>query len=419
MATDNLKFKKPHMTFIEGYFYMLDDDTDMLLQKTDDGITAFSYPFDTLLTDSVLSLEYDGINFWTLQDGAEASTLSIKRWRIENYMCKLQDSIMLSHSGHDFNGEAMTVEHYHCTISGAYLPGDTIVTIASDSGEMPGELRSGMTATIGPNYAGSYETINIQHVSGNVVTFASPLEYAYVEGQEFKFFNYLWLFNNAHELDTDKGALYKLNAYSGSVISVYPSGGYKDVKAATFSEIDHFIDLGKVNSLMYVKASNLLFIDISTANSELSYYGSMAMDTIESDDVNIIDVFAISVYGRNVYRLQLKATYFGHTSVWGTHYSYQAATFNQLVASISMVATPNVIAANEISVSEVTAKVRDQFLQPIVGRLIYFSLGLDSHGSILPGQEHVNTDADGIAITTYKSGNEAELVQIIARVQQV
>ena len=50
-GNENLKLRKPHMTYVDGYFYMFDDDTDMLLAKTDDGITSFSYPFDTLLTD--------------------------------------------------------------------------------------------------------------------------------------------------------------------------------------------------------------------------------------------------------------------------------------------------------------------------------------------------------------------------------
>lgn len=414
---ENLKFRKPHMTFVDGYFYMFDDDTDMLLQKTDDGITAFSYPFDTLMTETVKGLEYDGINFWAMYDGEVENTLVFSRWRIENYVCKLKELTTLSNPGHKFNGEAFTVEHYHCTISGAYTAGDTIITINTEDGQLPGELLSGMTATIGPNPAGKTETISIQHVSGNVVTFSDPLENTYFDSNEFIFYNNFWLFNNANELDTTNGALYKLNAYSGSISFIYPGGVYKDVKAATFSEISHFVDYGTVNSLMYVKASNLLFIDISSV-LELNYYGSMAMDTIDDDEITIIDVFDIAIYGNNVYRLQMSATYFSNTEIWQT-YNYQPATFNPLVASMALTATPNVIAANEVSVSEITARVKDQFLQPIVGRLIYFYLSADSTGSIVDGQEYVNTDAYGQALTTYKSGSEAEIVKLIARVQQV
>ena len=415
--TDNLNFRKPHMVVVDGYFYMYDDDTDMLLQKTDDGVTAFSYPFNTLQSETIKSIEHDGINFWSMRNGAAANTLVIERTRIENYICKVKDSFTLSNIGHKFDAETFTVEHYHCSISGSYIPGDTIITVGNGESELPGDLLSGMEITIGPNSAGQTETIEVQHVSGNVVTLSDSLVHTYGDGTEFLFYNYIWLFNNADGTDDSIGALYKLNAYSGSVLFKYPGGVYKDILASTFAQIDHFVEYGTVNSLIYVKASNLLFIDISSV-VELQYYGSMAMDTIDENEVNIIDVFDITVVGRNVYRLQEAATYYGQTTEWTT-YNYQAATFNQLVSSLAMTATPNVIAANEISTSEITARVRDQFLQPIVGRLVYFSVDAGSSGEIVAGQTIVNTDSNGEASTTYRSGEDAELVKLIARVQQI
>ena len=413
----NLQFRKPHMTMADGYFYMFDDDTDMLLQKTDDGVTAFSYPFDTLQSDAMKSIEHDGINFWSLRNGTAEDTLVISRWRLENYICKLKDTLTLSNPGHTFDADTFTVEHYHCTLSGTYYTGDTIITVGDGEIELPGELLSGMSVTIGPNSSGQIETIDVQHVSNNVVTLADPLVNNYSEDQGFIFYNYLWLFNNADGTDVSTGALYKLNAYSGSVLFKFPGGVYKDVQASTFSEISHFTDYGVINSLMYVKASNLLFVDISSS-LDLPYYGSMAMDTIESNETVIIEVFDICVVERNVYRLQEKATYYGSTESWGT-YNYQAATFNQMVSSLALTATPNVIAANEVSTSDIMARVKDQFLQPIIGRLVYFSVDASSEGTIVPGQEVVNTDSEGKADSTYRSGDEAELVKLIARVQQV
>ena len=413
MSTDNLKFRKPHMTFIDGYFYMFDDDTDMLLQKTDDGLTAFSYPFDTLLTETISSIEYDGINFWSMEDGDSSDTVVIRRWRIENYTCKLQGTpITLSDPTHKFDSEAFTVEHYHCTVSGGYVPGDTTITLQSDI--IPGDLSSEMTVTIGPNVNGEHETYNVQSTINNTITLANPLLYTYTEGDPLIFYNYIWLFNNADELDTDTGALYKINAYgSGSIVSKTSGGIYKDVKATTFSEISHFTSIGIVNSLMYVKASNLFFVDIST--STLDYYGSMAMDTIEGDDTTIIEVYDLSVYDKNLYRLQLKATYFGVTTDF-SNYSYQAATFESMVASIGLSAVPNVIAANTISVSYITAKVRDQFLNPIINHEVYFSV--DGTGSIVSGQESMFTNTEGNATSAYRSGDVAELVNVLARVDQ-
>jgi len=419
MANDNLNFRKPHMTFVDGYFYMFDDDTDMLLQKTDDGVTSFSFPFDTLMSNTVDSIEHDGVNFWSMEDGSADDTKVIRRWALDNYACKLQSTVTLSNPAHTFSSDTFSVEHYHCTISGGYSEGDTIITVDVDT-ELPGLLQSGMAMTIGPNTAGRQETINIQHVAGKVITLADPLEYSYINGDSFQFYNYLWMFNNAHGTNTSTGALYKINAYSGSVIATYPGGVYKGVKAATFSEITHFTELGAVNSLMYVKASNLLFININSAS--LDYYGSMAMDTIKDDEVSIITVYDLAVYNKNVYRLQRFATYYGATEGWAT-YNYQAATFNSMVASIGMVASPNIIAANGTSVSEIIASVRDQFAQPIDGRLVYFAVDSENDGAIVDGQEIVNTGSGGMsagkAQTTYRAGEVAELVRILARVDQV
>lgn len=415
MANDNLNFRKPHMTFVDGYFYMFDDDTDMLLQKTDDGVTSFSFPFDTLITKTISSIEHDGVNFWSMEAGSTSNDRVIRRWKIDNYVCKLQDSITLSNPAHTFNSEAFSVEHYHCTISGGYSAGQTIITVGVEAGELPGDLQSGMAMTIGPNSSGYSETINIQYVSGNVVTLSDPLENSYSDGDSFQFYNFIWLFNNADGTDTATGALYKINAYSGSIVATYPGGVYKSIKAATFSEITHFTEVGATNSLMYVKASNLLFININSPT--LEYYGSMAMDTIKSDEVTIIDVYDIAVYNKNIYRLQKYATYYGVTEGW-TQYNYQAATLNSMVASIGLVASPNIIAANEVSVSELTARVRDQFSQPVVGRLVYFSVDTSNDGEIVSGQDIVNTDSTGIAVSSYRAGSEAELVRILARVDQ-
>lgn len=407
--TENLKFRKPHMTSVDGYFYMFDNDTDMLLAKADDGATAFSYPFDTLMSETVVSAEHDGINYWSLEPGTTGVML-IRRWRIENYICKLKETITLSNPSHTFTSNAFTVEHYHCTISGTYSPGDTMITI--DAETMPGNLVTGMTVTI--KSATTFETIVVQDVNDTVITLADPLEGSYSDGDVLLFYNYIWLFNDAYGTDSTKGALYKIQAYSGSVISYVSSGAYRDIKATTFYEIDHFTDYGSVNALMFVKASNLLFVNVH--DPQLSYYGSMAMDTINVDEVTIIPVYDIAVNGKNLYRLQKAATYFGATSSW-SNYSYQPATFNSMVASISVTASPNVIAANQVSTSALTARVKDQFGQPVVARLVYFEDD-DADGEIVTGAGGVNTNSDGEAYAVYRSGLSARLVAITARVDQ-
>ena len=43
----NIGIRKHNFTVHNGYFYTFDEDRDALLQKTDDGNNAFSYPCAT------------------------------------------------------------------------------------------------------------------------------------------------------------------------------------------------------------------------------------------------------------------------------------------------------------------------------------------------------------------------------------
>jgi len=409
MSNENLKFKKPHMTNVDGYFYMFDDDTDMLLAKSDDGTTAFSYPFDTLLFSTVLSVEHDGINFWTLEVGTTVNTMVVRRWRIENYICKLKQTITLSSPYHKFISQAFTVEHYHCTISGSYSPSDRSITLSQD---LPGSLNGGMTVSLISD--SNSETIQVQNVTGRIITLTDPVTDSYDDGDTLLFYNFIWLFNDSDALEDTKGALYKISAYSGSVIQKFSSGAYRGITACTFYEVTHFSNIGPANSLMFIKASNLLFVNINS--STLDYYGSMAMDTINANEVDILIVYDIAVKNNNLYRLQKKATYFGITTSW-SDYNYQPATFNSMVASISLEASPNVIAANQVSSSVLTAKVRDQFGQPVPARIVYFTDD-DTDGIISSGGGGTNTNSNGEATAVYTSGLSARLVKITAKVNQ-
>lgn len=90
MTYENINFKYPNMCVKDGYFYMFDHDIDALVQKVDDGTTAFTYPLDTVLNNEVKSLEYAGGYFWTLQ-----SDSTIKKWSIDNYVCTLKETLSL------------------------------------------------------------------------------------------------------------------------------------------------------------------------------------------------------------------------------------------------------------------------------------------------------------------------------------
>jgi len=417
---ENIKFRKRNMTVSDGYFYTIDDDSQNLIQKTDDGTTSFTFPLSTLMTNEVKSLEFDGVHFWALEDGAATDEVTIKRWFIDNYICKLQDTYTLS-SGtlyggnlHKFDSNAFSVEHYHTTM-GTTASGSTSIDIATywDSSNIVGS-----TLHLGPNTNGEYEdSLVLSTISGGVIV-QDPISYNYANGDKAQYYTNIWLFNNFDEASSTTGALYSFSVTTSGLdyVSHYPGGAYKDIEAATFYNVDSFTEYGSVDTLSFVKATNMLFVNTSAAGLTLPFYGSMVMDNIEADEATVIPVYDLAMSDQNVYRLQLKATYYQSTYTW-TNYNYQMAALNSFVTSLALAAYPGIIAANTVSTADIEAIVKDQFGNPVVGRLVYFTDD-DPVGSIIGGTP-IGTDSEGKAQTVYKSGNTAREVKITATVEQV
>jgi len=409
----NINFKKDHFTLVDGYFYMFDDETNVLYQRTSDGNTSFSSPLDTLLDNPVTSLEYDGANFWTLETTA-TNSLAIKRWKIQNYVCIQEQIINLNESvGHKYNADAFTLEHYHTTTSGTIPIGTDRIPVQ----DYWDKLSSGMTITIGPNSLGVSETLNVQAWETGVIVLADTVEEEYAYGTDVVFYTNIWLFNNYSGTLANTGALYKINAYTGSYITRYEAAEYKDITACTFYKIYALDKYGATDMLCYVKATNMLFIDVSGTGINLHNYGSMLLDNVEITTNKVIVVYDLAIEGDNIYKLQRKANYFGQTESY-SYAQYNVATQAKIVTSISLLADPSIISANGSATTGILARVKDQFWQPISGRLVYFSHDETTTGDIIGGNP-VNTNSLGEAGTIYKSGTKATEVKITAVIDQV
>ena len=90
MAYENISLRKQNVTMIDGYFYMLDQDQDAMIVKTDDGTQAYSYPLDNVISNQVVSMEHDGRNFWALENPS-GDTIYISRWNLENFVLQRKD----------------------------------------------------------------------------------------------------------------------------------------------------------------------------------------------------------------------------------------------------------------------------------------------------------------------------------------
>ena len=417
MAYENIRLRKQNVVTVDGYYYMMDEDVDALIVKTDDGTQAFTYPLDTTITNTIKSIEHDGRNFWTLET-VDPTSVRIRRWYINNYVCKLRNTFdMVGGGSHSYASEAFTVEHYHVSIgAGGELAGQSNISInTGGSWALNSKLSSGMTVTLGPNSAGKIEEFTVNSVGVDYVNINGTTSYAYDDGDPVTFYTNLWLFNNYNGTDNSTGALYKINGYTGSVVTKVPGGAYQDIKAATFYTVPTAVfDTADVaHSIAYVKATNMIFLNPDDLDNS---HGSMTMDNIENDQATVIPIYDVTIYESNIYRLQRLATYYGNTYTFSNDtYNYQLSTLDPFITSISLRAEPAILPADMASEATITAVVKDQFNLPITGKNVYFTDD-DTEGVIISNP--VGLDGNGVATTKYRAGNQAREVRITATVQQ-
>lgn len=410
MGYENIRLRKQNLVMIDGYFWSFDEDQDAAVLKTDDGTVSFSYPLDSTITNTVLSLEYDGRNLWSLEN-TNTDQMTVKRWYINNYVCSLRNTFNFIPSGsHKFVSEAFTIEHYHTTFSDYEGAGSSVLSVADGS-----RMNSGYTITLGPNSNGQLEEVTVSSAAPDHVNINGTTQYNHEAGTPISFYNNIWMFNNYNGISTDTGALYKFSAYTGSLITKYPSGSFKDIKACSFYDMAPVFGANS-NSICYVKGTNMIFLNPDDLNAS---YGSMTMDNIEADQATNIDIYDFTIEGTNVYRLQSKATYYGQTGGFADNtYNYQLSTLSPFITSISLSADPAILPANSggsSSTAQITAIVKDQFNLPIVARMVYFTED-DPSGYVSPTND--NTDNDGVATTIYTAGTSARETRLTGTAQQ-
>ena len=130
MAYENIKITNPNFTVVYGQFYTFDHNADMLICKTDDGDTIFSYPLSVCLTNEIKVLEHDGYYFWTLEN---PSDIIIRRWEVSDSKCALKQTLTYnSDSYYDYDVNSFAVEHYHTSLASTISSGAVSIITSSD-----------------------------------------------------------------------------------------------------------------------------------------------------------------------------------------------------------------------------------------------------------------------------------------------
>jgi len=458
MTRENIRVADPNFTTDGDYFYCLLKDAQVLQAKTDDGTVAFSYPCDTQIADTITSLTWDGVHFWSLETKVGGNGLIIRKWAIDSYIMKQLSSFAFNDgSTHTYSSNDMGVEHYTLSVKdndnggGGYTTGMTAINISDTSMLAPGDILTFVrrrTPTHSRSSTSYVETVTVQSVVDSdtvIITKAGGMDGdPYGDGLGFRgpsasynsstepvppdlvyVTKYIWMLNDNAPSDTSNAALYKINAANGSNIVQYSGSQYLNIKGACFFteynttgaypwEYNTTIDSDQ-RYLLFVNSSSLLFFNVSSLTMEKS----LNISNVKDNGIDVWDVFDLSVAGHgdtvSLYRLQGGSTYGdpGADETWAAAYSYEKTILARIVNSIAVTAEPTILPADGTSTSSIAAIVRDQYNNPVPSKTVTWAD--DAGGRLTPTSS--STDVFGRAYTTYKAGSTEDDVKITASVE--
>lgn len=426
----NISLDDPNFVYVNNYFYTIDDNLNLLLKKTFDGEIAFCYTLDTPVEGEVVSLDYDGVYFWSLERGT--SRVVIRRWKIEDLICIHQRKYdIITTTSEIIDGYAFAVEHYATKLMASAGggadgdPGGSLTLQIEDASKLRNDLR----IVVGPNTNGQSEEKIVDSFTTasapDEVTLKTQLIYTYSQNDLIRFYKDGYYFNNFDGISSSKGSLHKIDLES-ELREKTPGTQFQNVKAAAIGQVKNkdgdgtydFDENGVINSddvilcLVFIKGPLMFFSDISL--SEHGVNGSMLVFKQAPETVydltfgrNVEDPSPLDPINNGSTIYMLKKT--------GSTYDYQVIQFDRMVNSISVSSAPAILPADGISSSYIKASVLDQYGKGYPYKQVYFTLS-PNEGSLSTGS--AQTNADGVAQVLYQSGLTVVDVTITATVHQ-
>ena len=420
MSYENIRFTQPAFCAAGNYFLsMQPDPVNMLIQKTSNGDPAMAYPFSNAVIvpgNAFLSIQYDGVNIWTLEKANLPAGVDIerilRRWRIQNYICVLQDSWELRPQGMEaMNGKAFAIENYWNVLAvpcGVTQNTDRLVlnypTAAYFQVTDQVYIQSALNTAINQDVGVAATP------TSNVVTLTSPLDHPFQAGDPVYLRRSLYYFNNqSPDLGSTMAALYQfsvpyITAQDPTTLNqlnyqgCHESGVYDNVSAATFLTTSGWPGINSgyyTGAIAYVRGAQMLLKKPNLWSGGIPYPGgmigtnaefrdnmaSMLIDgAFQTDGITLNTIYDMSsavdpvqCQTINLYRLQLNFTYGSLQGTWSS-YNYVTSVMTPMLTSVALTADPALVVANGVDHAIITAVVLDQYGAPLNYKRLVFSL---------------------------------------------
>jgi hypothetical protein len=383
--------------------------TNFLLRRgTDGSVIPPGWPTTVEMQAQVQSLDYTGVNFWSVQainDTPYYPGWVIRRWQTSESSYGLEMLQFKCFPG-QYTAKALAVEHYRFTTLGGTDSSRDWVTFSTDYGYILERLLPGQQIRIGPNAHEQYFLGTIRELREFAthweVYFTQNFNASYVGGEDAFTEARIYVFDEG-------GTLYILDPRTLSTISSIQSDLYKGVRSAAFSLIKNVpsINLGnRTRTLFFVRGMAIfckrvedLSLSIAVKCIPLNYYEG-ANSFIPVHELRVRNDDPESVSNHPQFYLLQQDYREGHDSSVGTFdndtYNYVTLQVEKDAAFMNVVVQPEFVVSSGIV--ECTATVLDDYRFPVSGADVFWSV-TDGSGEFITVTGTV-TNSSGIAYAT-------------------
>jgi hypothetical protein len=385
-----------------GYIYSLSSSTNSLIVKTfPAGTLVATVPTDQVVGNSVLSLQYDGMYFYSLHKLGVNSDLGIviNKWLLESNLLVKQTGIgsiiqLVNTGGQVYDSSAFCIQRF-ITSTAATISAGTSSFIISDGSY----ISIGDTIYLGPSSAAgnTIQARTVSNVVGSTVYLNSPVTVQFNSGDAVTYVKNTWIFNNENNGSTNKGSLIQVNSHNGLVQSVYSSCEWQGVSAANCVN----------GNIGFIKGTQ--FLQYKPFGINAGYQSSAILSNIQVDNNTVITVADFWTDNSNIYKLQTMQHQYDvvnymFNDVISLYNNYNVDT-EQLAAKVfSATATrSNSVLFSTLATETLLFSIRDQFNIPVFGRSMSVAEN-DPSGYISAGGSFV-TNTQGQGASVYNTGS--------------